>query len=75
MLSMTFDNRPIDKCKNLSAIEGNHDSSVGIATGHGLDGGGSIPGKGKGFFLSPKSPDQFQGPLSPMKWVQRDLTS
>jgi hypothetical protein len=29
------------------------DSSVGIATGYGLDGRGSIPGKGKKFFSSP----------------------
>jgi hypothetical protein len=28
-----------------------NDSSVGIAKGYGLDGGSSIPGRGKSFFL------------------------
>jgi hypothetical protein len=32
-------------------------SSVGIATGSGIDGRGSIPGKGKMFFFTPHRPD------------------
>jgi hypothetical protein len=39
-------------------------SSVGIATVYGLDGQGSIPGKGKEFFSSPQSPDRLWGPPS-----------
>jgi hypothetical protein len=37
------------------------DSSVGIATGYGMDGGGSIPGRGKIFFLTPQRPEQLWG--------------
>jgi hypothetical protein len=36
------------------------DSSVGIATGYGLEGRGSIPGRVK-IFSSPQRPDQFWG--------------
>jgi hypothetical protein len=36
--------------------------SVGIATGFGLDGRGSISGEDKIFF-SPQCPDRFWGPL------------
>jgi hypothetical protein len=40
------------------------DSSVGIATGYGLDGRGSIPCRAKRFFSSPQLPDSLWGPLS-----------
>jgi hypothetical protein len=38
-------------------------SSVGIATGYGLDGRGttSITGRGKRLFSNPQSPDQLRG--------------
>jgi hypothetical protein len=35
------------------------DISVSIATGHGLDGRGSIPGIGKIFLYNPQPPDQL----------------
>jgi hypothetical protein len=35
------------------------DSSLGIATGYGMDGRGSIPGRGKSFFSTPQRPEQF----------------
>jgi hypothetical protein len=38
------------------------DSSVCIATGYGLDGRGSIPGKGKKSFSNPLHPDRLRGP-------------
>jgi hypothetical protein len=38
------------------------DSPVGIATGYGLDGRGSIPSRGKRFLCSPRSPDRLRGP-------------
>jgi hypothetical protein len=38
------------------------DSSVGIGTGYGVDGRGSIPGKGKRFVSSPQCPDRLWGP-------------
>jgi hypothetical protein len=37
------------------------DSSVGIATGYGLDGLSSIPCRGKGFSSSPQCLDRFWG--------------
>jgi hypothetical protein len=40
------------------------DSSVGIPTGYGLDGWGSLPGRGKRFFSTPQSPDRLWGPPS-----------
>jgi hypothetical protein len=36
-------------------------SSVGVATGYGLDGRGSIPRSGKRFFSSPQRPDWLWG--------------
>jgi hypothetical protein len=39
-------------------------SSVGIATGYGLDGRGSIPNKAKGFLSSPQRPDRPWDPPS-----------
>jgi hypothetical protein len=39
-------------------------SSVGIATDYGLDGRGSIPGRGKRFLPIPQRPDQLWGPPS-----------
>jgi hypothetical protein len=36
------------------------DSSVGIATGYGMDDQGSIPGKGKRFFSSPQCPHRLR---------------
>jgi hypothetical protein len=41
----------------------NWDSYFGIATGYGLDGGDSIPGRGKIFFSS-QCPNRFWGPSS-----------
>jgi hypothetical protein len=40
------------------------DSSVGLATGYGLDGRGSFPGRGKRFVSSPQRPDRLWGPPS-----------
>jgi hypothetical protein len=40
---------------------GIRDSSVGIATGYGLDGRGSISGGGKRFFCTPQHPDRLLG--------------
>jgi hypothetical protein len=39
-------------------------SSVSIVTGYGLDGQGSIPDRGRGFFLYPLRPDRLWGPPS-----------
>jgi hypothetical protein len=41
------------------------DRLLGIATGYGLDGRGSIPGKGK-IFSSAQRPDRLWGPPSPL---------
>jgi hypothetical protein len=38
------------------------DNSVGIATGYGLDGHGSIPRKNKRIFSTSQPPDRFWGP-------------
>jgi hypothetical protein len=38
------------------------DSSASVVTGYGLDGWGSIPGRGKRFFSTPQNPDKFWGP-------------
>jgi hypothetical protein len=46
-------------------------SSVAIATGYGMDGGGSTPGRGKTFFSFAQRPDQLWGPPSP--WIPEDL--
>jgi hypothetical protein len=47
-------------------------SSVGIATGHGLDGQGSIPGSGKRFFPSPQRSDRLWGSHSLISHGYRD---
>jgi hypothetical protein len=39
------------------------------ATSYGLDGGGSIPGKNKGFLSSAHYPDQIRCPLTSIQWV------
>jgi hypothetical protein len=39
-------------------------SSGSIASDYGLDDWGSIPGRGRGFFLWPLHPDQLWGPPS-----------
>jgi hypothetical protein len=41
-------------------------SSVSIISDNRPVARGSIPGRGKGFFLSPLHPDQLWGPLSPL---------
>jgi hypothetical protein len=41
-------------------------SSVGTATGYGIDGRGSISGKGKGLFSSTQSPNRLRSPPSPL---------
>jgi hypothetical protein len=38
--------------------------TCGIATGYGLDGRGSIPGRGKRLFSTPQRPDRLWGPPS-----------
>jgi hypothetical protein len=40
------------------------DNSGGIATGYGLDGRGSVPGRGKICFSIPKHSDRLWGPPS-----------
>jgi hypothetical protein len=40
-------------------IHGSWGSSVSIVSDYRLDDQGSIPGKGKGFFLCPLCPDQL----------------
>jgi hypothetical protein len=45
------------------------DSSVDIPTGYGLDGRGSIPGRGKRFFCTPQGPDR-----SYIQWVPGALS-
>jgi hypothetical protein len=40
------------------------DGLFGIATGFGLDGQGSLPGRSKKFFSTPQRPDQLWGPPS-----------
>jgi hypothetical protein len=42
----------------------NADISVGIAKGYGLDGRGSISGRGKKFFFTPQRPDWLWDPPS-----------
>jgi hypothetical protein len=42
------------------------ESSVRTAMGYGLDGRGSIPGRGTRFFSSPQHPDRLRGPPYPM---------
>jgi hypothetical protein len=46
-------------CSNRSWV-----SSGSIVSGYGLDDRGSIPGRGKGFFLYPLCPDRLWGPPS-----------
>jgi hypothetical protein len=49
------------------------DSSVGtIATSYGLDGRGSIPGRGMQFITTPYRPDQPLG--LPIQWILSDLS-
>jgi hypothetical protein len=45
------------------------DSSVGIKTGYGLDGQGSIPGRGKIFLLSTASRLAVGRIIPPIQWV------
>jgi hypothetical protein len=49
------------------------DASVGIATGYGLDGWSSIPGRDKRFFSSPQRPHRFCGPPSFLSSWYREL--
>jgi hypothetical protein len=42
----------------------NQNSSIGITTVYWLDGGVSIPGKGKKFFSAAQRPDPLWGPLN-----------
>jgi hypothetical protein len=60
---------------------------LGIETGYGLDGRGSIPGRGKRFFFTPWLPDRLWGPTnllyswdgrlfpSGVKWPERETDS
>jgi hypothetical protein len=43
---------------------GSRDSFVAIATSYGLEGWGSIHGRGKCIFSTPLSPDEIWGPTS-----------
>jgi hypothetical protein len=45
------------------------DISVGIVTGYGLDGRGSIPGRGKIFLFSIASRPVLRPTQPPIKWV------
>jgi hypothetical protein len=38
---------------------GSRDSSLGVATGYEVDGRGSIPGRSKRFFSTPRCPDRL----------------
>jgi hypothetical protein len=49
------------------------DSSVGIATGYGLDDQGSIPGGGWEFFSSTPRPDRLWSPPTFLSNVYRGL--
>jgi hypothetical protein len=49
---------------DISILNVSQDTSDSIATGYGLDGRGSIPGKGKKFFSTPQRPDWLWGPPS-----------
>jgi hypothetical protein len=52
------------------------DNSVCVATGHGLDGQGSIPCKVKRFFAIPQCPERLLGPPEPLiQWVSEALSS
>jgi hypothetical protein len=52
----------VKQCSSVGIISRtwawSRDSSVGIATGYGIDGPGSIPG-GERIFSSPQRPDRF----------------
>jgi hypothetical protein len=51
-----------------------HDSSVGIATGYGLCGQGSNPGRSN-IFLSSTASRPALGPTQlPVQWVPRDIS-
>jgi hypothetical protein len=54
--------------------EVNQDSSVGIATGYGVDGWGSIPGRGKLFQISISSIASLKPTQSPIQWVSGALS-
>jgi hypothetical protein len=55
--------------------EGGRDSSVGIATGYGLDGLGSIPGMSKRFLSPSRRPDRLWTPPKPrIQWVPATLS-
>jgi hypothetical protein len=51
-----------------------YNSSVGIATGYGLDGRGSIPGRDK-MFLFPIAPRALGPTQFPIQWVPGALSS
>jgi hypothetical protein len=55
--------------------ERNLDSSVGIVTGYGLGGPGSITGRGKNFFFSIASIPGLAPTQPPIQWVPEDLSS
>jgi hypothetical protein len=48
----------------IAVVSESPDSSVGIATGYGLDGWGSNPGRGKRCFSSAQHPDRLWDPAS-----------
>jgi hypothetical protein len=53
----------------LQPVQRSRDSSVSIAIGYGLNGQGSIPGKGKILFSSPQHPDWLGPTQPPIQWV------
>jgi hypothetical protein len=55
---------PEQNCPMTIPNERSRDSSVGTATGYGLDGWGSISSRGKRFFSTPQRPDRLWGPPS-----------
>jgi hypothetical protein len=52
---------------------GSRDSSVCIATGYGLEGRDSIPGRGKRFFPSPQGQERLWSPPSALTNGYRGL--
>jgi hypothetical protein len=62
-----FDGLTVRKC----SLHVSQDSSVGIATGYGLDDGSFIPGRGKILFSAASTP--VAGPTQhPIQWVPWD---
>jgi hypothetical protein len=75
-LCLWFSLVPPGKCWDITLIKPrplpcmSRNRSIGVATSCGLDGRGSVPGRGKRFFSSPQR--RLWGPTrSPNQWVPR----